>query len=613
MKLRTKMVLAGLPLAIVLATVTAYAVTNVVQIREKADAIFVDNYRSVLVAQRMNDAVDEVDRVILASLRGEPATIASLATVLPTFEAELVRQEHNITEPGEREATSDLRVAADRWRATVDEAFAKDGRARWGVYVGPLREAAARVKGGTQRILVLNEDAMLKKASEAGRFSDEVVQTLSWVSLGALVIVLAIGFTFSDQIARPLVRLARSAHRIGEGDLDSKLDEGPGGSTEVDTLVREFARMVEKLRQYRQSSLGELLEATESAQAAIDSLVDPVVAFNEDGSFRRANACAKRILGVDADAEDPLAGMDESVRAALVRVRDSVLQGKALPAPRGFENAVAVLIDGSPRYLQPVATAVRSETTEAVIGVTVLLRDVTSLRRADELKTDLLSTVAHEIRTPLTSIRMACHLCLERAIGPLTDKQDEILSVARDDADRLHNLVEGILSVSKIEAGAFVGRRHPATPHELIDEAVKPVRLGAADKRIALDVKGAVEPRVDVDGESIVLVLSNFLTNALKHTPAGGSISVDAVAENGSVRFEVKDTGPGIAREHQARIFEKFYRVPGSPAGGTGLGLSIARDIVLAHDGEIGVESEPEKGSRFWFRLPAIPLEGSAA
>ena len=596
MKLRTKLVFAELPLAVVLVAVAVYALGRIVDLSAKADAILSDNYRSVIAMQRIESAVDEADAVVLSSFRDGVAPAGSSGEVLARFESELVVQEHNITEKGEKEATEDLRSASTAWERCVRDTLALQPRERrWDAYWTTLRPLAVTVKKHTARVLDLNQDAMVEKATSAGKFSKEVVQTLSYVSLGALALVIAIGFVLSDQIARPLVRLAQSARQIAEGDLDVQLEAASGGG-ELETLVTEFGRMAEKLKSYRRSSLGELLEATEAAQAAIDSLVDPVLAFNEDGSFRRANEAARRILGLDPNARDPIAGLAPEVRSGIARVRDQVLKGKGPQAARGFENALAVLVDGRPCYFQPVATPIRTETAGTVVGVTVLLRDVTSLRRADELKNDLLSTVAHEIRTPLTSIRMALHLCLERAVGALSDKQDEVLCAARDDAERLHNLVEGILSVSKIEAGALVGRRRAASPRELVESAATPFRIHAADRGVTLEASAPESPAVAVDVDSVVLVLTNMLSNALKHTSRGGQISVVARPDGDGVRFEVTDTGSGISPEHQPRLFEKFYRVPGSPPGGSGLGLSIARDVVFAHEGEIGIESEVGQG-----------------
>jgi signal transduction histidine kinase len=604
MRLRTKILAAELPPIVVLAMLGLYAVRLMLQLGGMADRLVNDNYRSVLAAQRMERALDATERLFAASANAGVAEVTSLAAQFRAFESELVVQEHNITEEGEDEATRALRASFELWRVEVLRVAAiEDPRARWQEFRESLVPKTDIVRGHTDHVLVLNQDAMIRKANETKLRAEQVSGTLALVSVAGLALVVAMGVVFSERLARPLTRLAASARLIGAGNLDVVLDAVPGDD-EVARLVREFESMTQKLRTYRQSSLGELIEASEAAQAAIDSLADPVITFNEDGSFRRANEAASTLLKLAASEEDPLRPIVPELRRMIERVRDRVLQGKGPQAPLGLENAIPILVEGRPRSVQPIGTPIYSEMSGAIVGVTVLVRDVTSLRRADELKNDLLATVAHELRTPLTSIRMALHLCLEQTVGPLTPKQDELLSSAREEAERLHRLVEGILSVSKIEAGVLVGRRRAVEPVALVDKAVGPFRIPAADRKITLVAQAPHAPRVEVDQDSVVLVLTNMLQNALKHTPEGGRIELTVDASEDGVYFNVRDTGPGIAPEHRPRLFEKFYRVPGSPPGGTGLGLSIARDIVFAHDGEIGIESELGKGSRFWFRLP---------
>jgi signal transduction histidine kinase len=605
-KLRTKLLLSELPLALVLATVSVYAVHTVDQLGLTATKILRDNHLSVVAAQRMEAALDEADDALVGELDSSVAPIVSTGPMIAAFEKALVVQEGNITEFDQHEdvATTKLRDSFERWKKAVrDVETAPDVAARRETYSREIRPLSREVRLDAASIVTINQVAMLNKSSETSRLAGTLSEALAVVSVAALAFVVLLGFVIADRITRPLTRLAETARRIGEGDLGVTL-ESPGGDDEIATLVGEFGRMLEHLRTFRKSSLGELLEATEAAQAAIDSLMDPVLTFNEDGSFRRANEASRRLLGIDPDATHPVAALPAEVREAVDRVRDRVLRGKGPQSPRALEDAVPVLVDGRPRYFQPLATPIYSDVKGSIVGVTVLLRDVTSLRRADELKNDLLATVAHELRTPLTSIRMGLHLCLEEVVGPLTEKQRELMHSAREDAERLHSIVEGILSVSKIEAGTLVGRRRATTPRALVQAAIGPFRPQAADRRIKLDSQAVEAPLIEVDPDSIVLVLNNMIANAIRSTPEEGSIQVTAVAEDGAVRFEVKDTGSGIAPEHRPRLFEKFYRVPGSPPGGTGLGLSIARDVVFAHEGEIGVDSEVGKGSRFWFRIP---------
>jgi signal transduction histidine kinase len=201
---------------------------------------------------------------------------------------------------------------------------------------------------------------------------------------------------------------------------------------------------------------------------------------------------------------------------------------------------------------------------------------------------------------------MAIHLCLEELAGPLTPKQAELLHAAREDCERLQTIVDDLLDLARLQAGRLELRRSVVPAGELIDRAIDEHRKAALEREVRLE--GTVDPlagEVVADPERIAIVLSNLITNAIRHSLERGVVRVRAVPENECVRFEVEDAGPGIAPEHRAEVFEKFFQAPGGMAGSAGIGLSISREIVEAHAGSIGVDSEVGKGSRFWFRLPA--------
>jgi signal transduction histidine kinase len=297
----------------------------------------------------------------------------------------------------------------------------------------------------------------------------------------------------------------------------------------------------------------------------------------------------------------------------LERVRMHVLSGKGPYVPRGLDEAATLRAPEGERKLLPRASPVYNEE-RTVIGTTIVLQDVTRLLRFDELKNNLVATVAHELRTPLTSIRMAIHLCTEGAVGPLTPKQADLLFAAREDCERLQTIVDELLDVSRLQQGAPAPKREVMDAEALVSEALAAREREAEMANVQL--RAEVLPGVgDVmaDPERIKIVLSNLLTNAIHHSPAGATVAARAARENGSVRFEVRDDGPGIPREHQHAIFERFYQAPGGKPGRAGLGLAIAKEVVEEHGGSIGVESEPGKGARFWFRLPAAGATSDVA
>ncbi len=368
-----------------------------------------------------------------------------------------------------------------------------------------------------------------------------------------------------------------------------------------------FNLMAEHLQEYRESSLGELLLAQRASQATIDSIPDPVIVLNAEGNILNANTEADSLWqndGLHADVKTVLT-LPPAVRATLQKAKDQVLAGRGAYFPTGFEDAFDVPSLAGHRWFLLRATPVYEDEGK-ITGVTTILQDVTKLRRLDELKNNLVATVAHEFRTPLTSLRMAVHLLLEGVAGPVNEKQSELLYAAREECERLQATVDELLDLARIQAGRMEIEAKPVAAANLIEGAVLPLEAAAADKHIRLIGEShLLHENVLADVERIQIVFHNLISNALRHTPEGGIVRVSAAPEEGRVRFEISDTGEGIPKEYHAAIFERFFRIPGSTTGAAGLGLSLCKEIVEAHGGQIGVESQPGYGSTFWFTLPA--------
>jgi signal transduction histidine kinase len=334
-----------------------------------------------------------------------------------------------------------------------------------------------------------------------------------------------------------------------------------------------------------------------------------------DEQLLQVNRAAEDILGVHLEmgGANWTATAKPELRGVIERVRGHVLSGKGPFVPKGPEEAVRIDAAGGPKHLLARAEPVYGED-GAIAGTTIVLQDVTRILRFDELRSSLVATVAHEFRTPLTSIRMAVHLCAEGLVGPLTEKQADLLFTAREDCERLQTIVDELLDASRIQSGELVLHRSTVPAEVLVDEAVDALRGTAKSEDVQL--RAEVLPgtgHVSVDRDRILILLSNLLTNAIHHSPKGGWVTAAATRHDGVIEFEVRDSGSGIASEHQRAVFEAHYQAPGGHPGGAGLGLAIAKQIVAEHHGEIGVESEPGQGARFWFRLAASDPEASTA
>ena len=639
MKLGTKIVLAQLPLVLALGVTIVVASVVTRALARGSEHILKDNYGSVLAAQHMKEAAERVNDGVLFAITGRAGPgVAQIDANLPAFEDELRTQEGNLTEPGENDATAKLRTAWRDYRAElvlIHPALAairaaSEGSALEERYFTRLLPSFLAVKNAADAILALNQDAMSRKSDRAQRVARDGTTWLVAISIAGLVLGLIASSVMTSRLLRPLGVLGQTARRLGEGDVAVRARVE--GGDEIGELARELNTMAERIQKYRQSSLGELLEAQLAAQATIDSLPDPVLVVALDGELRHANQAAESVLRARAETAGALAALDPAIRSVVERLRQHVAAGHGSYVPKGLDEAVKLATGDGERVLLPRAAPLYAEEGD-VVGATIVFQDVTRLHRFEELRNDVVATVAHELRTPLTSLRMAVHLLAEQAVGPLTGKQGDLVFAAREECDRLQAIVDELLDLSRIQADRIELRLAALDPEQLVHEAIEAQRSTAAAREVQLRselLPGT--PAVQADRERVLLVLANLIGNAVRYGPVGGKVTIRAVsggsggagvaggagAAGGVLRFEVTDEGPGVPAEHRQAIFDKYVRAPGAVSGGAGLGLFIAREVVRAHGGELDVRSDGDgdsvtdraaghHGATFWFTLPLAP------
>lgn len=605
MSFRLKVLLAQAPLAVALLLIAAVAVRTTTSLGAGATAILDENYRSVLAAQRMGEAIESLDRAALFQLAGlQPLQSAVIDEQTRRFDSELAVEAGNLTEPGEADAAREL---TRLWQSYRDRFRLLPGLApdaARALYLDELAPSFVAVRAAATRVLDLNQDAMLRKSDRARAQATRTVSAMLAATAAALLIGIALSSLLTTRLLLPLGALRRAAVRIGGGDLGARVPVA--GRDELAQLGATFNDMAERIDRYRRSSLGELLLAQQAAQSAVDSLPDAVLVFDANGDVLIVNRAGEELLGIEqaGGSRAALTRLDPPLRDAIDAARTHVLSGRGPYVPRLFEDAVRRAAPGNGDLFYLVRAAPVYDEQRNVTGATVILQDVTRLHRFDELKNDLVATVAHEFRTPLTSLQMAIHLCLEEAAGPLTDRQVDLLQAGREECERLQHIVEELLDLARLQGGRLQLRRRPAAVRDLVAHALDAQRSIAADRQVVLDAQVAPGlPEVLVDEERVQLVFANLLTNAIRHSPPGAAVSARAAAADGVVRVEIRDQGPGIDPARREVIFDKFAQGADAP-GGAGLGLSIAREIVTAHGGAIGVDSEIGQGSTFWFTLP---------
>jgi signal transduction histidine kinase len=616
-KSKLMLTMAPLVLALVLVGVVSGMVTGV--LARQPGTIWKDNYRSMLAAQRMKESVERLYDGALFELLGRPVDDKLLREQASQFDREFEAEAHNITEKGEAEAVEKLRRDWALYQAALAKFHGEsDLRRQSDVDLPLVTRTFAEVKRAADDILDINQDAMVLKGrrteDRAGRF--EHLLTIAVVL--ASVIGLLASVSLTGRLLRPLGVVSAAVRRFGQGDVQARARVQ--GEDDIAQLAQEFNTMADHLERYRKSSLGELLQAQQATQAAIDGLPDPVLMLDAAGNLEGTNEAARKVLSIDPEesGNSSLDRVDPTVRALIDRLRAHVVGGRGAYSPKGFEDALHITSPRGEGIYLPRATPIYGEA-GSVTGSALVFQDITRLFHFDELKSNLVATVAHEFRTPLTSLRMAIHLCTEEAVGPLARKQADLLFAAREDCERLQAIVDDLLNLSRLESGRIDLQKRRVEPQSLVDLAVDLHRAAAESQE--LSIRAEVYPGLPeafADPDRLQLVFANLLTNAIRYSPKGQEIIVRALptqeeggpaAASGQplIRFEVADHGSGIPVEHQAELFEKFFRVPGSPVGGAGLGLFIARGIVQAHDGSIGVTSQPGQGSTFWFTIPAAP------
>ncbi|SDU13202.1 Signal transduction histidine kinase [Verrucomicrobium sp. GAS474] len=618
--LRTRLFLGFLSLLLLLLAIGLYSIERCSSLGQRVQLILQDNDRSVRAVQQLKVNCTKMTSSLLAaqpakgpapSAPSRPDPRASDSRVefseaCRLFEAAL-EEEEKISRTGPEQAlTHKLReihtaYLRDAWQLLDKSASAAAANP------GATKPLAFRVATQTTAMLELSDQildasraAINARNIESGKDITSTIRLMILAMIIAIVVAIYTCIWMSRSVLRPIDSLSESIRQIGEGDLDQIL---PSHSrNELGRLAARFNTMVAQLRGYRNANSEKLQRLNLTMERTLAAFPDPIFVLNAAGAVEFRNpagdSLALKLLfsGVRRLPEQ----VEKMVEKSLAWGEDYL--------PSHFKDSVMLRFDNSEHYFMPRIVLLRDEN-KSPFGAAVIMEDITRMRLVDEIKDNLVTTVSHELKTPLTSVRMALYLLLEKMVGPLNDQQEELLATAREDSDRLLNMINDLLDLARLEQGPPELNLELIPPARLFENARRETLGLASEAGISLTLEEEKDlPQVRVDTERMAFVVNNLVSNAIKYSPHGETIHLKITRQEGNlVRLSVRDHGPGIAPEHHSRIFEKFYRVAGSRKRGAGLGLAIAREIVRAHDGEVGVHSRPGEGSEFYIILPAAP------
>ena len=612
MTLRTRLLLGLSAFVGALIALGGWSAWHLWRMSALSERIIAENYDSVVAAQDMKESLERQDSAgLFVLLNRWDRAAPQLREHRARFDAAYQRAAANITEPGEAEVIQAIGRNRDDYYRRFDRFLVDAGaggstgqRASAlpvGEYFRQLEPLFTELRGQCDRLLNLNQDAMRRKAADAATLARRWFVTTLGTALTLVIGGIGFAILLSNSILRPVRQLTDATSRVAAGHLDTVVEIR--SRDELGVLAARFNEMAQRIRQLRRSDLGKIRVAQQTAEAAVDSLYDPVIVTDGQGRVQRINRAAEPLFGPEAAVLGrPFQDVTNDPRLSMAVL--DVLESERAVASEESAAIVPLVVDGAERSFRQRTTPMR-DAEGRLVGAVVLLEDITHLREIDRLKSEFIAGASHELRTPLTSLEMGVHLLLEGSAGELSPKQHELLAMCRDDTMRLDKLVKDLLDLSRIESGEATPQLAAVAARDVVIDAVEPLRRQADAKGLALDINAPAElPEIAADRAQVERVIANLVTNAIRATERGGRIDIAAAHRNGYVAITVGDTGRGIPHDYLARVFEPFVQVPNAPAGGAGLGLSISRRIVQAHGGQITVRSEPGQGTTFTFTLP---------
>ncbi|MGJ7029985.1 ATP-binding protein [Niabella hirudinis] len=570
MRIQTKLVLG---LGALFALVAFLAIQSGVYInRLSADTknILTDNYNSVAYAREMLLALD--------------SNIQS-PQMQSRFREQLRKQQHNITEPNELEATE--RLKAD---------FGQ-------IKTRPADTALFRqLRKDLTVIMLLNMQAIQRKSEIAGKTADTAILWIAVSGTLCFMIAFTLLLNLPSAISNPIKTLTSSIRSISSKNYAERIYYNK--PDEFGEMARAFNTMAQKLEEYNNSSLARLMNEKQRIETLINNIHEPVIGLNETKKVIFINEEAARITNTKPSDVLGKQVQDLAVGNDLIRmlIRDFF-------EPSAAAEPLKIYADNKESYFEkaiiPISIVPTGETEAQHLGDVIFLKNITPFKELDYAKTNFIATVSHELKTPISSIKMSAQLLENNRIGPLNPEQKELAESIQEDATRLLKITSELLNVTQLESGKLELQPILCRPEDLIHKALQINETAAASRNIHLQLhlpEGL--PFVNVDADKTSWIFSNLVSNAIRYSHDNSIVTVAIAVESNTIQFIVKDRGQGIAPFYLNKIFDRYFRVPGSRKEGTGLGLSISKELIEAQGGSIQVHSEFGAGTEFTVTLP---------
>lgn len=536
----------------------AFSIYYLVRLKEQSKNVLRANYETIQYCHQMQKALDSI--------------LDEKRPFIDSFDAELKRQEKNITEAGETIATQNLRTAFNKLK-TGDTTKAN----------------AEEIRFRLQQILLLNMTAIKNKNQNAEKSSEDAMSLLIAIVAFIFIIGLTFAYNFPSIITNPIQKLTTAIKEIAHKNYSHRIHVD--SKDEFGQLADAFNEMAERLQYFESSNLNKLIFEKTRAEAVINSLKDASIGIDKGNNVLFANEQALQLLGLKAD--DAVGKSTEELSG-----RNDLF--KFLMANEG-NNPFKIVVDGKENYyVKETIDVSQGESSNKVI----VLKNITSFKELDVAKTDFIATVSHELKTPLASSDFSLKLLEDNRVG--TEERKELIQQLKNDNQRMLRILSELLNMSQVEAGKIQLDIQSVNPYQIIENSIKAVVTTAKEKEISIEQQLEQGlPNAKADADKISWVLNNFLTNAIRYAPSKTDITIHCRKIDSRLSFSVTDRGQGIDEVYLRRIFERYFQVPGrADKKGSGIGLAICKEFIEAMGGRIWVKSRIGEGSTFGFDIP---------
>lgn len=558
MKLKTKLVLGLSFLFVVILAFGILSIYSINRFSNDSKSVLHNNLESLLYCNNMLKALEDIP------LKKDAVDL---------FETNLKKQETNITELGEKEATQEL-------RKNMGE-----------LLINPQDSSSyIQLRQSLQNINDLNQQAIIRKNEVAKETAANAIFWLTIIFVIAGLISFTFVINFPAVISTPIRALNEGIREIAGKNYSKRIYLKQ--NDEFGELANAVNSMAGKLDDYERSNLAQLRFEKSRIETIINQIKDGIIGFDEKKKILFLNAVAEKLLGVKELEVFGKYPADVAVNNDLMR---TLLQKEE-------KKELKIYADGKESYFNKDVLNVLNNA--EVVGQVIVLKNIAPFHELNEAKTNFIATVSHELKTPISSIKMSAQLLGDNRVGNLNEDQNELIKSIADDAERLLKITSELLNMSQVETGNIQLKLQPVNTAEIVQQAVGAVQFKAQQKLVTIKINaGENLPFVNADLEKTAWVLINFLTNAIKYSPENSSLEMNTTQKNNGVEFIVKDFGKGIEQKYLPKIFDRYFKVRGSSKAGTGLGLAISKEFIEVQGGSIKVQSEIGTGSSFSFLL----------